>query len=314
MFTLRLTATLGLWVLMAGCASDDTTMPPPVGNGGITGIITDANGNGYQDIRVTFKKGLEVLAQTTDEEGIYILNNVSVGSYQVNFVPPLGTQAIGDNPASVEISEGNILEKNFTFELLPTPATLVLGATDPLNEVTDALGNVPTQPEDLLFTPLIFEEPLGELHPILAPDGHQITLEEWQLAQGVAQVWCDGSTTKYLMEFTGLIPGGVYTIWNQIFNRQIRPTEGINVDTDISDAGALGNGSINLMVASENGEAQLEVEANPGPLSMFGSQPSCAITNIPGFLLVVNYHIDGKSHGPVPGPDKDDVAHLLIYL
>ena len=90
--------------------------------------------------------------------------------------------------------------------------------------------------------------------------------------------------------------------------------EGINVDSDITSAGALGSGNANLIQASETGEAQLEVEVDPSPLSMFGSQPPCAITNAPGFLLVVNYHIDGQSHGPVPGPDKDDVAHLLIYF
>ena len=46
---------------------------------------------------------------------------------------------------------------------------------------------------------------------------------------------------------------------------------------------------------------------------MFGSQPPCAITGAEGFALVVDYHIDQNTYGPTPGPDNQDVAHLLIY-
>ena len=67
-------------------------------------------------------------------------------------------------------------------------------------------------------------------------------------------------------------------------------------------------------MASANGVATLEVEAQPGTLSMFGSQPNCVITAAPGFILVVNYHIDGNTYGDTPGPDNADVAHMLIYF
>ena len=298
-------------------ACDDGPKEPPMsnGSGNISGIILDDQGTAYRNIEVRLEKAGTILESgVTDENGSYQLDQVEIGNYQIRMVPPLGGKVTGVNPIGIVIASGVNEEQDFVFSLAPVAGTLVLGATDPLNEVTDKDGQVPTDNEDLLYTPLVFEQPLGELYPILAPDGHHISLNEWQNAKGKAIVSCDGSITKYDLEFTGLIPNGVYTIWNFILTKHLEPTNGINFASDISANGALGSGDANKIVASSDGKAELVVSVQPGAMSMFGSQPPCAITNSEGFILVVNYHIDGKTHGGTPGPDKDDVAHLLIYF
>jgi hypothetical protein len=79
-------------------------------------------------------------------------------------------------------------------------------------ELADAQGNPPTS----LDTPLYNKGgPLGPCSPptpILAPDGHQVTLGEWRQVVGTASVKCLATETHVVIHFTGLIPKGLYTI------------------------------------------------------------------------------------------------------
>ncbi len=298
-----------LILFLTGCTEDDS--PTPVlANGTVAGLVKDERGFVYRQVTLRLDNGKE---DTTDSDGYYQLDDVPVGNYQLTSTVPLGSQSIGDNPRSLTVSEAVTTVEDFTFEPMQVQASLVVGDTDPLTEVLTAQSTVPSNSDDLLYTPLIFEQPLGQLSPILAPDGHQITLGEWQTAQGIARVFCDNSISKYRLEFSGLIPNGVYTLWNFILNKQKLPTNSLDMVADVVAAGSLGDNGSNVMIASASGEATLDVDVSPGTLSMFGTQSSCAITSSPGFILVVNYHIDGNTHGGTPGPDKDDVAHLLIY-
>lgn len=308
--------TLLLLILLVACDDNDPKEPlVSAGLGSVSGTILDDQGVAYRNIKVQLEKAETVVGtELTNESGNYQLDQIEAGNYQIRMIPPLGGKATGDNPTEIVVTDGLTENQDFTLSLEPVAATLVLGGTDPLKEVTNVNGQVPADKADLLYTPLVFEQPLGELYPILAPDGHHVSLEEWQKAKGSAIISCNGNTTKYKLEFTGLIPNGVYTLWNFILTKHLEPTDGINFANDIKANGALGDGVSNKLFASSAGEAELELDAHPGGLSMFGSQPPCAIANSEGFILVVNYHIDGKTHGGSPGPDKDDVAHMLIYF
>ncbi len=301
---------------LTGCflfGGDDDDAPSAIARGSLNGTVLDDQAQTYGEVNVTLKQnGVVVQTRSSDENGKFEMPSLEVGSYELDLTPPLGSLA--DPAKSVSITENFTIDQDITFTPQPVPASLVLGATDPLDEVANAQGEVPSDPSDLIYAPLVFEEPLGELHPIIAPDGHHLTLEEWQTATGSATVACEGGETVYHLEFTGLIPNGVYTIWNFVLTRQLSATSSINMATDVAASGALGDGESNTLVASENGAAELEVRAQPGPLTMFGDLSPCAITTTPGFVLIINYHIDGQTHGGVPGPDKDDVAHLLIYF
>jgi hypothetical protein len=134
--------------------------------------------------------------------------------------------------------------------------------------------------------------------PVLAPDGHQITLGEFRQAEGRVGVDCINTGTHDVVHFSGLIPKGTYTLWQFIFANGFPGMA--------TGAGADGhngtNGPIeNFFTASQDGEGQLSVTAPPGPLSAFGTLNGCWLDN-PEVHLELVYHIDGQTHGPVPGP------------
>ncbi len=309
-----LTFGIVLMILMA-CSSSDNDPIEPVVNlfGNVTGTILDESGNPYQSVEVSLKKaGQTVETAFTNPAGTYQMNDVEVGNYDLSISVPLGSEVTNPNPRSVSIQDAATTAANFAISIKPNAAFCVLAPKDPLKEVRNADGGDPTG-DDLLYTPVSVSDPTGPNNPILAPDGHHVNLPEWRTATGSATVSCDGGTTIYSLEFTNLIPNGVYTLWNAILNKHLEPTEGIDFSEDISGMGALGDGSSNILIASESGEAAIEVSVLSGFMTMFGSHPPCAIGNSPGLILVMNYHIDGKTYGDYPGPDSQDVAHMLVY-
>ncbi len=77
-----------------------------------------------------------------------------------------------------------------------------------LLDVTADDGEAPEAPETLLF------RKLGDTYDsLLAPDGYQLTRAEWDAAEGTATITCEEGGTRYDLEFSGLVPDGVYTIW-----------------------------------------------------------------------------------------------------
>jgi hypothetical protein len=50
-------------------------------------------------------------------------------------------------------------------------------------------------------------------NPILAPDGHHLTLGEFTTVKGRASVKCINTGTHSVLHFSGLMPNGVYTAW-----------------------------------------------------------------------------------------------------
>lgn len=149
--------------------------------------------------------------------------------------------------------------------------------------------------------------------PILAPDGHHVTLGEWKAAEGTATVKCINRGTHSVLHFSGLIPKGVYTVWLFVFANGGPPTPPTAV-------GALGNSDPsddtfeNSFTASESGEGQLSLIQQEGVLSANnGPIAACWLDTYPAVRLTLAYHIDGQTSGPVPGPTNTWVPQQ-VYI
>ncbi len=169
--------------------------------------------------------------------------------------------------------------------------------------IADDQGNTPTDPDTPLF------ERRGQ-QPIMAPDGHQITLKEFSTATGNISVACMEEGTKVTLNLKGLIPNGVYTIWNVTFKAPgLDPTV---ADFNQIGQGAIGptNGTDSDFIASAEGDGQISATTPAGQLSMFGNIAACPLTEEVEWHVVGAYHIDGKTHGPSLGPDGTAVEQF----
>ena len=162
--------------------------------------------------------------------------------------------------------------------------------------VRNLSGQLPSAPNDLLFD-------VRGKNPVTAPDGHLITWAEWSAVRGNIYVECQDAGTFVSLKLSGLIPNGVYTMWNvSVAAPGFDPTvEGFNV-TGIGAAGK-GDGSDNSFIASPNGKAQISMLSPGGDLSMFGEITNCPVKDQFEWHIVGSYHIDGMTYGPDLGPD-----------
>ena len=175
--------------------------------------------------------------------------------------------------------------------------------------VTADGGGAPEAADTPLFRK-VADRGVVTYHPLLAPDGHQLTRAEWVTAQGTATITCEEGGTRYDLEFSGLIPNGVYTIWHFPTTEPItsRLPSGQIEDPMASGkglgGGALGdaNGDDNAFTADAEGNAVLNVlAADRDPI------PKCTLAG--GTFLVVLYHLDNLTWGDGPGPDKTNASH-----
>ena len=90
------------------------------------------------------------------------------------------------------------------------------------------------------------------------------------------------------LEFSGLVPNGVYTMWHAFV--ALPPTTPFSGFLDIP-LGAR-DGSESVFRADEHGNASFKHTFKPG-LQMSGNW----LTS----LLAINYHSDGKTYGGLPG-------------
>ena len=145
-------------------------------------------------------------------------------------------------------------------------------------------------------------------NPVVAPDGHHLTLAEFDAPQGRASVKCVQSGTHAALKLSGLIANGVYSVWVVVFKAPgFDPTF-----SNLIGLGSLGpnDGSANAFVADGGGEASISAITPGGPLSMLGAISSCALTGEFEFHLVAAYHIDGPTHGASLGPPGTAVEQL----
>jgi hypothetical protein len=163
--------------------------------------------------------------------------------------------------------------------------------------VRDAAGN-PLSAQSDPSTP-VYE--VRTRAPILAPDGHQLTLAEFTAPRGIVTARCVKRGTEAVIRLSSLVPNGVYTIWQLTF----RPPGFEPTFTNLIGLGAIGSrdGNQNVVKATSAGDAELTVTSRPGSLSILGRITDCWVADEYELHIVGAYHIDGRAHGPTPGPD-----------
>src|SRR5215211_7348337 len=77
-------------------------------------------------------------------------------------------------------------------------------------------------------TALVYGSPLAAPNnrmcvPVTAPDGHQLTLGEFNAIEGTASVKCVQKGTLVSVHLTGLQPGGTYSAWVPVTAGNIFP-------------------------------------------------------------------------------------------
>lgn len=141
--------------------------------------------------------------------------------------------------------------------------------------------------------------------PLLAPDGHHITLGEWTSYDVRATLKCVGQGTHFNMRAKGLVPYALYNIF--IFARK-------NVG-DRLDFGVLSSVTSSETVFTTNGQGNATVDAiiPAGPLSVQGTTPDCLVDNVEHSFILM-YRLDGQTTGGQPGPASVRVNHIFLDL
>ncbi|NBC16027.1 MAG: hypothetical protein GVY18_01785 [Bacteroidetes bacterium] len=151
-------------------------------------------------------------------------------------------------------------------------------------------------------TPLISD--LGR-EPVIAPDGHQVTWGEWSGVDGSITVTCVEEGTRIELDLSGLIPHGVYTIWNVTFAPPgfTGDFEAPGLPAHVQAFGPAGpsNGHRSMFLASADGEGSFAVTTPPGDLGTTGSIQACALEEFEWHVVGL-YHFDGRTYGPERGP------------
>ena len=127
-----------------------------------------------------------------------------------------------------------------------------------------------------------------------------MTLGQWLKHSGTGTYSCDGESGSLELQFTGLVPNGVYTMWH--FFMSIPPPVPFTGTLDLP-LGAK-DGSESVFVADENGNARFIHKFKPC-LEMSDVWTTAG--------LAINYHSDGKTYGGHPG-EFGSKSHIPIFV
>ncbi len=154
--------------------------------------------------------------------------------------------------------------------------------------------------------------------PVLAPDGHQVTWGEWSQVKGSISAKCTHGGTRVTLDLTGLIPYGVYTVWNVTFNAPgfTGEFDAPGLPANVKAFGPVGpnDGSRSVFHASASGKGSISVTTPPGPLGTVGEIKGCALTDELEWHVIGLYHTDGETHGSVRGPDGDQAEQFAFIF
>lgn len=295
-------------ILLGACSGDNE--PEPMVQSSLQGVVKDDGGRNYDNVNVVATQAnSEVVSTTTDPKGEFSFIGLDNGDYEIKITPPLATNVQSVNPILLSVGSGGTTSAEFTLGLMPVTGIVIGSTIDPYGEIKNVDGIKPIDADEKIYARNIFTD--GKLIPILAPDGHQILYGEWQEAQGEALVSCSGKTTNFKLQFSGLIPNGVYTVWisPMAVNKSAKPS-------DILGVGALGDqsGNKNIIIADDQGAGELNESMPSGPLSNLGTLSTCALTSNKGMVLILDYHIDGQTYGATNGPDDTEVGHMIFIF
>ena len=171
--------------------------------------------------------------------------------------------------------------------------------------VETAENEMPSSPEQVLYTK-------NQHQPVLAPDGKQVSWGEFTSVKGQASASCTDQGTRVTLNLTGLIPNGVYTIWNASFESPGFDPSDAMLGIDGLGAAGKGDGSDNIIKASAAGTGSITLVSPGGDLSLFGSIGACSLADDFEWHVVGAYHIDGQSYGPIIGPDGTYVEQFAF--
>ncbi|MEM7641804.1 MAG: hypothetical protein AAF366_04690 [Pseudomonadota bacterium] len=127
-----------------------------------------------------------------------------------------------------------------------------------------------------------------------------ISLGEWFGARGDGRYRCENGTGHVDVRFTGLVPGGLYTMWHDF---AIWPPTDPFIGFYDTPFGAR-DGSENAFRADGEGDAHFVRTITPC-LQLSGEQ---LISE-----LAIAWHSDGKTHGPIPGTFSTE-THVQLYV
>lgn len=184
-------------------------------------------------------------------------------------------------------------------------------AEEPTNLVLTAYATVNATPHD---TYKVTSHPLGPF-----PKGADLgfTLEQWLAAIGTGTYVERNGNATINLTFRNLVPNGTYSIWSH------RVTMPPNYEYTFSPLGAH-DGSQNSFQADAAGNATFSLDfaalpastnlSFPNYVAMYVTKKAPVTADITWTLIVVIYHSDGQTHGPVPGELGKNAHVQLVHL
>lgn len=182
-----------LFIVSVSCGSEDTGPNVPQVPGKVIGTVKDEMGGPYPGTKVSILKGNKVEDETkTNTAGDFDLDVQDTGTYQMIIVPPLSTKSVTGLPMDVSIQADKVSTVEWVIQPQYAKAHLNFGNVQIIEEIKDKDGNTPFNPDEPLYAANIFDEPIGQLTLIKAPNGNPVKLSDYQTANGNLLVRCDG--------------------------------------------------------------------------------------------------------------------------
>ncbi|MEL7448072.1 MAG: hypothetical protein AAFN78_02625 [Pseudomonadota bacterium] len=127
-----------------------------------------------------------------------------------------------------------------------------------------------------------------------------LTLADWQNHKGVASYACSEGRGTLRAEFSGLVPGGVYSLWHAYL---------------ATPSSAPASGQLDLPVTGSDGEAGVFVADANGDATATVSFDECLPRSdrFTTSMLAVNWHSDGQASVAVDG-SYGRTAHVPLFL
>jgi hypothetical protein len=166
--------------------------------------------------------------------------------------------------------------------------------------LADENGKEPTDPKSKVYES-------RKMNPVLAPNGHHLTLEEFDAVKGKLTMTCTQKGTRIDLKMEGLIPFATYSVWVLVFE-----APGFTPDFahEIAEGVPGGNeGFRSSFVAGSDGKATYSEIVPEGPMSFFGSVTHCLLDEYE-VHIVGAYHLDGQTYGGELGPDGKAVEQF----
>lgn len=275
--------------------------------GSVTGIVKDGDGNVYPGARITLVKGNETSIRSTGVDGKFLIKGKSNGTHDLTLDLPLSTKAVSSASVTVQISENNESKVDFIIQPQPVKAHLNFGSVQILEEILDENGNTPIASNEPLYAANIFDQPLGLLTAIKAPDDHHVTLSEFKMAKGELNVHCEGDSAFINVALEGMIPNGTYTFWLAYLNKTRKVRETIDFMNDFVN-------QTNPPIGASNGTENIAVADAGGNINVVLEHTSCILTDEVALVIPILYHINGKTFGGGHVPDPEEMVHMLAYF